>query len=468
MKGRTSMPQPCSQSLPGNVEKIRPRSLYDFPRSAEETGRSKILGPHPVQGSPVETISLSRQQRIRQDVLRSFCDSGGEWRSKLETLTQGEWNRLLRWLDLTGLALYFFDRLSELRLGHLLPAPVSARLRQNLEDNSERTRGMTAESIEIQQEFQSACLCYAVSKGLSLWPNSAPRPELRAQFDLDFLVAEQDLPEARKILVQRGYRLYGTNGRSWEFKRNERPGFTLKDLYRHLGSWVVELHVEPGVSSRVSVLKRAEWRQLAGFSMPVLAPTDLFLRQGKHVYKHICGEFLRSVLLVEFRRHVLSRSRDDAFWREFQSTAREDPHASLALGVATLLISRVMGEFAPEALTSWTVDRLPPGACRWVELYGHRTALGSYPGSKLYLFLQSAAEAAGGPAGRRVRQSLIPLWLPPPAIRASPYEPFSQRCRRYRMQLGVVFGRLRFHVWEGLRYVLERRRWHRSLEGIAS
>ena len=468
MKGHTSVPQPCSQSLPGNVETIKPRNLYDFPRSAEPPGNPKILGPQPVQGSPAEIISLGREQRIRQAALRSFCGPPSEWCSELESLTQGEWKRLLHWLDLTGLSLYFFDRLSELRLDRLLPAHVLARLRQNLADNTERTAGMIAESIEIQQEFQGASVCYGVSKGLSLWPNSVPRPELRAQFDLDFLVAEQDLPETRKILARRGYRLYGSSGRSWEFKRNERPGFTLKDLYKHLDSWVVELHTESGASSRASVLSRAEWHQLAGFSMPVLAPTDLFLRQGKHVYKHICGEFLRSVLLVEFRRHVLFRSANDAFWQQLQSTAHEDQQSYLALGVATLLISRVMGQFAPEALTSWTVDRLPGSARRWVELYGCRAALGSYPGSKLYLFLQSAVEAAGGPGGRRVRQSLIPLRLPPPAIRASPNELFSQRCRRYRMQLGVIFGRLHFHVWEGLRYVCERRRWHRSLEGIAS
>jgi hypothetical protein len=468
MKGHTSVPQPCSRSLPRNVETIKPRNLREPSRSTEQPGNSRILGPQPVQTSITKSIQLNREQRIRHAVLRGFCGPPGEWCSELETLTQGEWKRLLRWLDLTGLALYFFDRLSELRLDCLLPAPVSARLRQNLADNSERTAGMTAESIEIQREFQGASVCYAVSKGLSLWPNSVPRPELRAQFDLDFLIAEHDLPIARKILARRGYRLYGTSGRSWEFKRNERPGFMLKDLYKHLDSWIVELHAEPDASLHASVLRRTEWRQLAGFSMPVLAPTDLFLRQGKHVYKHICGEFLRAVLLVEFRRHVLFRSANDAFWRELQSGAHEEKQARLALGVAALLISRVMGEFAPEALTGWTVDRLPGSARRWVEQYGCRAALGSFPGSKLYLFLQSAVEAAGGPGGRQVRQSLIPLWLPPPAIRASPNEPFSQRCRRYRMQLGVILGRLRFHVWEGLRYVCERRRWHRSLEGIAS
>ena len=91
---------------------------------------------------------------------------------------------------------------------------------------------MIAESIAIQQEFQEARLSYAKLKGLSLWPSSVPRPELRSQFDLDFLVAEESAPEARKILEQRGYRLYVISGRSWEFKLNEKPGVSLKDLYK--------------------------------------------------------------------------------------------------------------------------------------------------------------------------------------------------------------------------------------------
>lgn len=358
--------------------------------------------------------------------------------------------------------------MAALELNHLLPAPVLGRLRQNLRDNTERTHGMIAESIDIQRDFRDARVRYGVLKGLSLWPNSVRRPELRSQFDLDFLIADEDLPEARKILARRGYRLYGQNGRSWEFKRNERPGITVKDLYKHLESWVVELHADPDASSHSSIFRRLQSRELAGFSMPVLPPVDLFLRQCLHAYKHTCSEFLRAAILIEFRRHVLFRCDDRAFWDELHSTAHQDRQACLALGVVTLLISRVMGDFAPEALTSWTVTRLPQNAKLWIELYGHRAVLESFPGSKLYLLMPSLIEAAGGSPSQNVRRKLLPLCVPPPAIRAVPNEPIPRRIHRYRMQFAIIVSRLRFHVVEGLRFGYERRHWRQHLKEIAS
>ena len=168
------------------------------------------------------------------------------------------------WLDVSGLALYFFNRIVERGLGNSLPSAVFERLQLNLIDNTERTRGMISESIAIQQEFQNDGLCYALLKGLSLWPESVQQPELRLQFDLDFLVDEISLPRARKIIEDRGYRLYAAKGRSWEFKLNQQPGISLNDIYKHVSSFTVELHVQPNVSNDSSPLKRLQWRELRG------------------------------------------------------------------------------------------------------------------------------------------------------------------------------------------------------------
>ncbi len=126
----------------------------------------------------------------------------------------------------SGLALYFLNRLVELDVCAQLPSAVIERLQQNMMDNTRRTHGMIAESVSIQREFQEADLSYAILKGLSLTPDSVPRPELRHQFDLDYLIAEKDAPKARQILERRGYRLYAISGRSWEFKMNEKPRFS--------------------------------------------------------------------------------------------------------------------------------------------------------------------------------------------------------------------------------------------------
>ena len=409
----------------------------------------------------VASKPLRDEKLAREAVLLTFCDPLPEQCSRLLNLSSQQWRNLLHWLDISGLALYFLDRLVELDLCHVLPPAVLTRLHLNLIDNTERTRGMISESIAIQKGFQEAGLLYASLKGLSLWPSSVPMPELRSQFDLDFLVGEQSAPEARRILERRGYRLYAISGRSWEFKLNERPGISLKDIYKDLRSYAVELHIEPGGRDSSSPLHRLERRELHGMSMPVLQPVDLLLGQGLHAYKHICGEFLRTAHLLEFRRHVLAHRDEYTFWDELQCAGRENPRASLGLGVVTLLITRVMGDFAPEALTRWTVRCLSRPVRLWVEMYGHRIVLGSYPGSKLYLLLQRELEFAGTPGKRSLRQVLLPSRLPPPVIQALPNEALPVGIRRCCMQLELILLRLRFHVVEGLRYALESNRWRR-------
>jgi len=420
--------------------------------------------PPPLPIRRTASSPLRGKQQTRLVALLALCDPLPQQSSRMLILSLKEWEKLLHWLHISGLALYFLDRLVELDLCDLLPPTLFTRLQLDLIDNTQRTRSMIAESIAIQQDFQKTGLTYAILKGLSLCPGSVSKPELRSQFDLDFLVAEGCAPEARRILERRGYRLYAISGRTWEFKLNERPGVSVKDIYKDFQSYAVELHLESSVPDRTSRLERLEWREMHGMRMPVLSPVDLLLGQGLHAFKHLCGESSRAAHLLEFRRHVLNRQHDDAFWREVQAAAKGDPRASLGLGVVILLISSVMGDFAPRAFTMWTVDSLSRPVRLWVELYGHRVALGSYPGNKLYLLLQRELHFAGIPEKRPLRRALFPSRLPPPVLRAFPNETLPVRVRRYSMYLQLILERLLFHIVEGSRFALESRRWRRMKE----
>ena len=84
---------------------------------------------------------------MREAVLLTICDPLPEQFSRLENLSEKDWQKLLHWLDISGLALYFLDRMVELQMCSMLPAAVLARLQRNLQDNIERTRGMIAESV---------------------------------------------------------------------------------------------------------------------------------------------------------------------------------------------------------------------------------------------------------------------------------------------------------------------------------
>jgi len=60
--------------------------------------------------------SLSRALQLREAVLLLFCDPLRIEYVRLLHLSRKEWTDLLRWLDTSGLALYFLDRLKELDL----------------------------------------------------------------------------------------------------------------------------------------------------------------------------------------------------------------------------------------------------------------------------------------------------------------------------------------------------------------
>ncbi len=396
----------------------------------------------------------SRVHQNREAILLTLCDPLPAECERLRRLSVREWQRLLPWLDRSGLALYFLDRLAELELTAILPSPVLTRLQQNLADNTVRTDSMIAEAAAIHAAFQQARLSYATLKGFSLWPLSVPRLELRSQLDLDFLIAEKCVVKARHILEARGYRLHAISGNAWEFKSDGECIFSLNSLYKPMPQRSVELHVEPVGSACITRLSRTERRLFHEVSMPVLSAVDLFLDQGMHLAKHIASEFSRTAHLIEFRRHILARHHEDAFWNCLRQRAATNPKAPLALGLVILLITRLMGDFAPSALTTWTVDCLPTPARLWVEMYGRQAVYGPSP-NKLYLLLQPHLEITSEPGKRSLRQSLLPLRLPMAVSYPTARETAPARVRRYATQLRFIAFRLRFHTFEGLRYLLE-------------
>jgi hypothetical protein len=440
------------------------------PPAVRQRGRAEDVQPRattPTLRVNTAPRSHSRELRMREAALLIFCDSQPEACSRLWHLSGTDWQRLLRWLDTSGLALYFLARVTELNQSDMLPPLVFARLQQNLADNTSRMESMLTELSAIHREFQRAALRYATLKGFSLWPSSVPSPELRSQLDLDFLIAEESAREARSILERRGYHLRAISGRSWEFKNDEIPIRSLKDLYKDVPFRSVELHIEACVKNDSSLLARAEMRHFRDIDMPVLSPVDLFLGQGMHAFKHICSEFSRTAHLLEFRRHVIARYGDVAFWSELRARVEEFPRAPIELGIITLLITHVMGGFAPASFIGWTVDQLPVCARLWVQLYGTRVVFASFPGNKLYLRLQKELAASGVPAKRSLRKALLPLSLPPLIVHATANESLSMRLRRYRTQIGFILFRLRFHAVEGFRYLRELPRWQQRVSGVA-
>ena len=397
----------------------------------------------------------------REAALLSLCDSKPEHADRLSSLSPGEWRKLLYWLDVSGLSLYFAHRMNELNVQGSLPLAVNQRLQQNLSDNRVRVQDLLREFAELQSEFQRAGIAYAVLKGFSLCPSSVAKAELRHQLDLDFLVDESGAPKAREILEAAGYRLHEISGSTWEFKKNDKPRFSIKNMYKAGFGYAVELHVESSVSGRRSLLSRREYREIEGITMPVLAPAELFLGQGMHAFKDVCSSFLRASHLLEFYRNVCSHADDAAFWSEVRELAKGDPRAAWGLGVVLQLIESVLGGEVPSKLATWTMFRLPVAAQCWVALYGVNCVYGTPPGTKLYLLLQRELEQVGMSFVRPVRTVLLPTRLPQAIIPATTDDTMIFRMRRHAFQSRFILQRLRFHVVEGLRYAWASYRWRR-------
>lgn len=397
---------------------------------------------------------------MREAVLLSFSDPAPSQDLELLRLSPRQWRSLLPWLDISGLALYLYDRLAQLNLLECLPEEVKARLQQNLADNTERTRSMLVESIEVQKRFQRMGIQYLLLKGFSLVPSSVPRPELRSQLDLDFLIATDGIEAARHILEGHGYVLHAVSGRSWEFKTRSQHTGSLRDLYKNHPARSIELHVEAPHGEVGTHVTDAVWRDVCGFEMPVLGPVPLFLGQAAHLYKHVSTGFFRCSHLLELYRHIVARREETAFWSYIDKAVATNERLALPLGVTTLLLTQVMGKFAPEALSEY-VDKLSAPVRLWTERIGPRCVYATWPGTKLHLLLQR--ELAVGDAAKQalLRRALLPRRLPPAIAHAPTDETVLVRVHRVLRQFSYILFRFRYHIVSGVRYAWELIRWRR-------
>ena len=140
-------------------------------------------------------------KRAVEAVIATFCDSAEYAAECLAAVDLHAWEKSYHWLDASGMALYFLDRIQALDLEGKIPSLTLKRLRQNLADNRMRDSSMFAEFCSLNQAFQAAGVEYANEKGFTLTPESCPNSSLRTQLDFDFLVNGRDLELCREELI---------------------------------------------------------------------------------------------------------------------------------------------------------------------------------------------------------------------------------------------------------------------------
>jgi hypothetical protein len=369
----------------------------------------------------------------------------------------------------SGIALYFLDRLAALNLEASIPPAFLGQLRVNLKSNRMRTTSLFIEAVQITRELRRVNVECALLKGATLPVESVPDSALRNQMDLDLLIRDADATRVKDLLETFEYSLDAISGRTWEFKAGPSGRSSLKDLYEVRPERSIELHLMENakVDSKTDRLKRARLQVFRNRELPALSAADVLVQQGKHLFKHLCGEYTRASWVLEFWRHVCSRRDDGAFWQDVELIASEEPGTEIAIGAATLLTTHVFGPFAPVALSRWSTEKLPPAICLWIQLYGRRVLLSDTPGSKLYLLLRKELIPHSAEEHVARRRLLIPLHWPQRIARPEKDEPLLARLRRYKVQAQFVMRRMRFHTVEGIGLAIESLRWQRRLAGVS-
>lgn len=419
----------------------------------------------------VEMRNSSRSLRLKQAVIAAFCEPAPSVRARLVEFTNRDWQRAKLWLDVSGLAIYFLDRLRALGLENCIPLFLLNQLRRDFADNCERTASLFSEAVTLSGLLQRQNLKFAFLKGITLPPESVANCALRNQMDIDLLVRDGDAFTVQKCLEGLGYVLDAKSGMTWEFKAGASGTSSLKNLYKIRSERTVEVHLlgdagsagEPPQSDR---LARARHRSIRGAFLPALSLPDLFVQQALHLFKHMCGEHTRLSWVLEFWKHVCARRNDKQFWSEVELIATREPQANVAIGAATLLTSLVFGPFAPEALSRWSMEKIPPTICLWIQMYGRHNLFSDSPCSKLYLLLRQQLRPASAAEQAARRRLIFPIHWPQRITRAEANERIASRLRRYSAEARFFMYRMRFHAVEGARFAFESLRWQRRLSGV--
>jgi hypothetical protein len=391
----------------------------------------------------------------------------------IEKFTPRQWKHVLQWLDDAGLAFYFLQNLKDTNATDVVPRLHLSRLERNFASNQLRVADMSHRFDSINNRFADAGVRYTAIKGFSLVPQFCPYAPLRYQADFDYLVEEQSLPAACRVLIEAGYTT--KNSRSSKESIFITPGGQPSrgdQQYSPQAPHAVELHTEiwdsdmhrlPPIPNLFSVAQ-AKLHDWNGFTFPGQTDEDAFLLQVLHACRHLFTQWIRVSCLYEIGYFLHRRASDTELWSAVEQQAGESPVLREFVVIVTDLAARLFAGPVPELIQSWCA-RIRPRPRIWVEHYGRDWALcrlpvyefSLFPPSKLALFLYSEYKSAPGPDEPQHQNK-------PPSSRASHIAASLQKdssavLHRPWWKRHHLIRRAVFYALAELRYLCEIPRW---------
>jgi hypothetical protein len=405
----------------------------------------------------------------------SFSDEACNRVSQLGKFSERDWDRAVPWLDDTGLALYFLQKLKDAGVASVVPAMVLSGLEKRFTANQKRVAHMARQFEFLNARFRDSGVRYAVVKGVSLVPQFCPDASLRHQGDFDYLIDDQSLPMAQRVLGEAGYGLTSLY---------PGPEFTFlmpsmgtppanEEVYEAHAPYAVELHLDLWNADKYKValprplflVDNVRTYQWGGVAFPVLSDEDAFLGQVLHAFHHLFDYWIRMSSLLEIGYFLSRRASDVSLWNQIEQRVGESTVLSEFIVVVTELVAKLFAAPIPPTVRVWG-QRIRHATRVWIENYARQWVFGEvpvyqfrlFPRAKLVLFLQKQyigdASARKDFARRRLLVSTRLLRI----ARTIRDEPFTVLKAGWwkRERLG---RRAIFHTLSGFRYLCEIPRW---------
>jgi Uncharacterised nucleotidyltransferase len=418
--------------------------------------------------------------------------------SHLDLLRQHRYSRpaqqrkLLRWLDQSGLALYFLHRLQQHSAADHLPPSLREALEQRAASNRTRTTAMLDEFRRLTACFAANDVQFCVLKGFALTPEFCPAPHLRHQTDFDFLVAPGDLAHAARALESLGP--VGQRYAQTEIRPTGQLTFATPLLHVPTAAddiYALPRHCELDLLPSLQLdshgallhalhdpLARIHHKTLGTLSFPALADDDAFSLQVLHTFSHLLGSWVRVSWLFEVA-NFLDQHRDNApLWNSVIQRQTENqpalpgfvppnpatqPFANReAFGLILALTQSLFTARIPQPLADWCLTPLPAPIAAWVAQFGRRFAYAELDGTKLTLFIHGRFFQDGRAWPSYVRSRLFPFGRRSLIGSVSTTAP-GARIRATVFQWLHSMRRALFHLRELLSWPVEAVRWKRAL-----
>jgi hypothetical protein len=411
--------------------------------------------------------------RFAQTVVKvlSFSNDAGDSDLPLRGFSESEWQRNLPWLDLAGVALFFWQRVRQMGLENTIPFGICSQLDRREGDNRLRTAAMTIEWKQLNDMFNSQGIRCLTLKGLATIPDYCADPVLRLQFDHDFLVDENCLGTMDEALRSAGYRRKNLRVRDRVLYVPDTPAPSrFSDPFEYYSLRLqrpIELHFklwdaeEEGFALELprDLFANSTTRRWSGYNFSALSDEDALLFEALHAFRHITHNWCRLSVLFEIGHFLDQRRGDRAFWARFCGRVEHDGRLRRLAGVVFTLAARVFGisnplpDFASEFLA------IVPALQLWVNRQGEKSALANFASNKSSLFLlgEFIDDRVVWRGTRRRR--LFPMQLPNRRNAAGKQKAcyaFLACCK-----LGAqIIQRSWFHLWAAFRYGCEYPLWH--------